>query len=85
MGTSDINDSRKNNVPRGQFPNDLLTPRELSLTTEVRTPEASGTVTIPDPSDTLRDPVVERIMRQLVVITGRLLANRSTEVCQDPG
>ena len=55
---------------------ELLTPLELSLTTEVRTPAASGRVTIPDPSDTLDDPVVERTMRQLKETTGRLVANR---------
>ena len=29
-------------VPRGQSPMELLTPRELSLTTEVQTPAASS-------------------------------------------
>ena len=32
---------------------------------------------IPDPNDTLGDPVVERTMQQLVEAAGRLVANRS--------
>ena len=42
-------------VPRGQSPMELLTPREMSQTTETRLPTATGRVTIPDPSDTLGD------------------------------
>ena len=53
----------------------LLTPRELSQTPDVQT--APGRPTIPDPSDTLGDPVVEQTMQQLVETTGRLVANRS--------
>ena len=41
------------NIPRGQSPMELLTPRELSQTTETRLPATTGRVTIPDPSDTL--------------------------------
>ena len=44
--------------PRGQSPKELLTPREMSQMTETRLPAATGRVTIPDPSDTLGDPVV---------------------------
>ena len=54
------------NIPRGQSPMELLMPRELSQTTEVQIPTAPGRVRIPDPSDTLEDPVVERTMQQLV-------------------
>ena len=46
-------------IPRGQSPMELLTPREMSQTTETRLPTATDRVTIPDPSDTLGDPVVE--------------------------
>ena len=46
--------------PRGQSPMELLTPREMSQTTEQRLPTATDRVTIPDPSDTLGDPVVEQ-------------------------
>ena len=56
---------------------ELLTPRELSLTTEVQTAAAPGIVTIPDPSDTLGDPIVEQTLRQLVVTTDRPVAIRS--------
>ena len=45
------------NVPRGQPPIELLTPRELSQTTEVRPATTTGRVTISDPSDTLGDSV----------------------------
>ena len=56
---------------------ELLTPRELSQTTEVQTPTAAGNVTIPDPSDTLGNPVVKQTMRELVEAAGRLVAYRS--------
>ena len=64
-GTTGINDSsRKKNtrkgIPRGQSPMELLTPRELSQPTEERIPTAAGRVTIPDPSDTPGNPVVEQ-------------------------
>ena len=45
-------------IPRGQSPMELLTPREMSQTTETRLPTSTGRVTIPDPSDILADPVV---------------------------
>ena len=64
-------------VPRGQSPMELLTARELSLTTEVQIPAAPNSVTISDPSDTLGDPLVEGTLRQLVVTTGRLVADKS--------
>ena len=65
-------------VPRGQSPMELLTPRELSQTTEVRVPTAVGRVTTPDPNDTLGDPVVEQTVRKLIETGGRLVANRSS-------
>ena len=40
------------NIPRGQSPMELLTPRELSQATETRLPATTVRVTIPDPSDT---------------------------------
>ena len=57
---------------------ELLTPREMSQTTETRLPVATGGVTIPDPSDTLGDPVVEQTMQRLVETAGRLVAKRNT-------
>ena len=65
------------NVPRGQSPMEFLTPRELSQTTEVRTLTMAGRVTIPDPSDTLGDPVLEQTVRKLIETAGRLVANRN--------
>ena len=65
------------NFPRGQSPMKLLTPRELSQTTEVRPPTTTGRVLIPDPSDTLDDPVVEQTVRKLIETAGRLVANRN--------
>ena len=53
-------------IPRGQSPMELLTPREMSQTTETRFPTATDRVTIPDPSDTLGDPVVEQTVRKLI-------------------
>ena len=64
-------------VPRGQSPMELLTPREMSQTTETRPPTTTGRVTIPDPSDTSGDPVVEQTMRKLIETAGRLVANRN--------
>ena len=58
-------------VPRGQSLMELLTPRELSQTTEVRIPTAAGRVTIPDPRDTLSDPVVEQTKQKLIETAGR--------------
>ena len=64
------------NIPRGQSPMELFTPRELSQTTETRLPATTGRVTTPDPSDTLGDPVVEQTVRKLIETAGRLVANR---------
>ena len=64
------------NVPRGQSPVELLTPRELSQTTEVRSPTTIGRVTVPDPSDTLGDTVVEQTVRKLIETAGRSVSNR---------
>ena len=65
------------NIPRGQSPMEHLTPRELSQTTEVRPPTTTGIIPIPDPSDTLGDPVVEQTVRNLIETAGRLVANRN--------
>ena len=56
---------------------ELLTPRELSQTTETRLPATTGRVTIPDPIDTLGEPVVEQTVRKLIQTAGRLVANRN--------
>ena len=64
-------------VPRGQSPMELLTPREMSQTTETRLPTTTGRVTIPDPSDTLGEPVVEQTVRKLIETAGRLVANKN--------
>ena len=66
-------------VPRGQSPMELLTPREMSQTTETRLPTATGRVTIPDPSDTLGDPVVEQTVKRLIETAGRLVANKNAQ------
>ena len=65
------------NFPPGQSLMELLTPRELSQTTETRLRAASGRVKIPDPSDTLGDPVVEQMVRRLIETAVRLVANRN--------
>ena len=64
-------------IPRGQSPMELLTPREMSQTTETRLQTATDRVTIPDPSDTLGDPVVEQTVRKLLETAGRLVANKN--------
>ena len=64
-------------IPRGQSPMELLTPREISQTTETRPPTRTGRVTISDPSDTLNDPVVEQTVRKLIETAGRLVANKN--------
>ena len=64
------------NVPHGQSPMELLTPRELSQSTKMRLPATTGRVTIPDPSDTLGDRVVEQTVRKLIETAGRIVANR---------
>ena len=63
-------------IPRGQSPMELLTPREMSQTTETQLPAETNRVTIPDPSDTLGDPVVEQTVRKLIETAGRLVANK---------
>ena len=64
-------------IPRGQSPMELSTPRELSQTTETQLTATTGRVTIPDPSDTLVDPVVEQTARKLIETAGRLVPNRN--------
>ena len=64
-------------IPRGQSPMELLTPREMSQTTETRLPTATDRVTIPEPSDTLGDPVVKQTVRKLIETAGRLVANKN--------
>ena len=64
-------------IPRGQSPMELLTPREMSQTTETRLPAETNRVTIPDPSDTLGDPVVEQTVRKLIETAGRLVADKN--------
>ena len=64
-------------IPRGQSPMELLTHREMSQTTETRLPAETNRVTIPDPSDTLGDPVVEQTVRRLIETAGRLVANKN--------
>ena len=64
-------------IRRGQSPMELLTPREMSQTTETRLPTATDRVTIPDPSDTLGDPVVEQTVKKLIETAGRLVANKN--------
>ena len=65
--------------PRGQSPMELLTPREMSQTTETRLPAATDRVTIPDPSDTLGDPVVEQTVKRLIETAGRPVANKNVQ------
>ena len=65
------------NIPRGQSPMELLTPREMSQTTETRLSTETNRVAIPDPSDTLGDPVVEQTVRKLIETAGRLVANKN--------
>ena len=65
------------NIPRGQSPMELLTPREMSQTIETRLPTETNRVTIPDPSDTLGDRVVEQTVRKLIETAGRLVAKKN--------
>ena len=67
-------------VPSGHSPMELLTPREISQTTETRVPTATGRVTNPDPSATLGDPVVNQTVQRLIETAGGLLASRSAPV-----
>ena len=60
-------------VPCEQSPIEFLTPREPSQTMEGQ---------ISEPSDTLTDPVVERLMQQPVEAADRLVINR---IVQDSG
>ena len=53
-------------IPRWQSPMELLTPPEMSQTTETRLPATTGRVTIPDPSDNLGDPFAEQTVRKLI-------------------
>ena len=64
------------NIP-GQSPMELLTPRELSQTTETQIPATTGRVTILNPSYNLGDPVVEQTVRKLIETAGRMGANRN--------
>ena len=64
-------------ISRGQSPMELLTPREMSQTTETRLPTATDRVTILEPCDTLGDPVVEQTARKLIETAGRLVANKN--------
>ena len=64
-------------VPRGQSPMELLTPREMSQTMKTRLPTTTGRVTIPDPSDTLGEPVVEQTVRKLIETAGRLVTDKN--------
>ena len=65
-------------VPRGQSPMELLTPRELSQTMETGLVTTTGRV-LPDPSDTLGDPVVEQTVKRLIETAGRLVANKNAQ------
>ena len=60
-----------------QSPMEHLTPRELSQTTGTQLPAPTVRVTIPDPSDTLGDPVVKQTVRKLIETAVRLVANRN--------
>ena len=67
-------------IPRGQSPMELLTPREMRQTTETRLPTATDRVTIPDPIDTLGDPVVEKTARKLIETAGDWSPTRKRQV-----
>ena len=60
-----------------QYLMEVLTPRELRQTTDVRVPTPAGRVTVPDPSDSLGDPVVKQTVQKLIETAGRLVTNRS--------
>ena len=47
---------------------------------ELRSPSTTGRVTIPDPSDTLGDPLLEQTVRKLIETVGRVVANRNAPV-----
>ena len=65
------------NIPRAQSPMKFLTLRELNQTTETQLPATTGGVTIPDPSDTLGDPVVQQSVRKLIATARQLVAYRN--------
>ena len=67
-------------IPRGQSPMELLTPREMSQMIETRLPATTGRVTVPDPSDTSGDPVVDQTVRKLIETAGRLVARGMRQV-----
>ena len=52
-------------------------PRNPIQKKEVQVPTVPGRVPIPDPSDTLGDPVLEKKMMKLVEAAGRFVANRN--------
>ena len=64
-------------VPRGESLMENLTPCELSQIREVQVTTGLGRLTIPDSCDTLGNPVVEKMTRQLVEAAGRLVDNRN--------
>ena len=70
---------RKSDTYKGYFSwavsDGTLDASKMSQTIETRLPAATGPVTIPDPSDTLGDPVVEQTMSKLIETAGRLVAN----------
>ena len=66
------------NIPTGQSLMELSTLRELNKTTKTQLPDTTGRVTVPDPSDTLGDPVEEQTVRKLIETAGQLVANRSS-------
>ena len=51
----------------------------MSQTTKTRLPTVTGRVTIPDPSDTLGDPVVEQTVKRLIETAGRLVAHKNAQ------
>ena len=50
---------------------------DTAQTTETQLPADTNRVKIPDPSDTLGDPVVEQTVRKLIETAGRLVANKN--------
>ena len=51
----------------------------MSQSTGTRFPTATGRVTIPDPKDTLGDPVVEQTVKRMIETAGRLVANKNAQ------
>ena len=64
-------------ITHGQPPMELLTPREMSQTTETGLTATTGRMTVLDPRDTLGDPVVEQTVRNMIETAGPLVANRN--------